>query len=148
MTRRWWQCCASTWAFQAPTQDHRPHDGGPLAHRFPFRRRNRGSSAVNGLSAIALMLSLSAGAISFLSPCVLPLVPGYLSFMSGRSVARGAQSVSTLTALASGLAFVAGFATVFTTLGASATAAGRLLLAYKNEANVVGGMIVAVFGLV
>ena len=105
---------------------------------------------MNGVSAIALGAAFMAGIVSFLSPCVLPLVPGYISYVGGRTLERRAEG-----SWPAGLAgpwfsavFVLGFSTVFITLGASATALGRLLLAYKNEANLAAGVIVAVFGLV
>jgi cytochrome c-type biogenesis protein len=101
-----------------------------------------------GLSRIALLASFTAGIVSFLSPCVLPLVPGYVSYVGGRSLNRsGDGSASTFAALWFSTSFVLGFSTVFITLGASATAIGRLLLSYKNEANLVAGVIVAIFGL-
>jgi cytochrome c-type biogenesis protein len=105
---------------------------------------------MNGVSAIALGAAFMAGIVSFLSPCVLPLVPGYISYVGGRTLERRAEG-SWSTGLAPpwfSAVFVLGFSTVLITLGASATALGRLLLAYKNEANLAAGVIVAVFGLV
>ena len=105
---------------------------------------------MNGVSAIALGAAFTAGIVSFLSPCVLPLVPGYISYVGGRTLERraeGSWSAGLATPWFSAV-FVLGFSTVFITLGASATALGRLLLAYKNEANLAAGVIVAVFGLV
>jgi cytochrome c-type biogenesis protein len=103
---------------------------------------------MTGISAVALFASFTAGIISFLSPCVLPLVPGYVSYVGGRSLDRsGDRSAPRFAALWFSTSFVLGFSTVFITLGASATAIGRLLLSYKNEANLVAGAIVAVFGL-
>lgn len=101
-------------------------------------------------SGIGLITALAAGAISFLSPCVLPLVPGYLSYVAGRSIdelqTRNHRH-ERLAVLGASLAFVLGFSTVFIALGASATALGQILLAYKQEANIVGGAIIIVFGL-
>jgi cytochrome c-type biogenesis protein len=91
-----------------------------------------------------------AGMVSFLSPCVLPLVPGYLSYVAGHSVHGAAQPADprpSVAVLALGLLFVLGFSTVFIALGASATALGQWLLRYRYEANIVGGAIVAGFGL-
>jgi cytochrome c-type biogenesis protein len=103
---------------------------------------------MTGVSGLALAASFTAGVVSFLSPCVLPLVPGYVSYVGGRSLARaGDGPPSSLAALWFSTSFVLGFSTVFITLGASATAVGRLLLSYKNEANLVAGAIVAIFGL-
>lgn len=101
------------------------------------------------IANIGLVTAFLAGVVSFVSPCVLPLVPGYLSYIAGRSLDEldvpGQFTRFTLFAHA-GL-FVLGFSTVFITLGASATALGHLLLTYKQEANVAGGIIVIAFGL-
>lgn len=94
--------------------------------------------------------AFGAGIVSFLSPCVLPLVPGYVSYVAGTSLADQAQRPSgtrRLASLALSLCFVAGFTTVFVALGAGASAAGQLLLRYKNETNIAGGAIVILFGL-
>ena len=91
-----------------------------------------------------------AGIISFLSPCVLPLVPGYVSYFAGQSAASLATPSPTLPSLqtiALSLCFVLGFSTVFVILGASATALGQMLLAYRYELNLAGGAIVIGFGL-
>ena len=102
------------------------------------------------LSLLALLTSFGAGIISFLSPCVLPLVPAYLSYVAGQSLG-GTVSAGTLAgrpvALISSLLFVLGFSTVFVILGASATMLGRLLLSYRYEANLVGGAVIVVFGI-
>ena len=89
-----------------------------------------------------------AGAASFLSPCVLPLVPGYVSYIAGRSLPGKNGSSPTLTWSALGLAllFVMGFSTIFIALGASASALSEPLLRYRREATFVGGAIVVVFG--
>ena len=94
--------------------------------------------------------ALLAGAISFLSPCVLPLVPGYLAFIAGRATPAGDATVAADTRLDRRLApvaFVLGFSLVFILMGAGATALGQLLLQYRYEANLVGGAFVVVFGL-
>lgn len=101
-------------------------------------------------SALALATAFAAGIVSFLSPCVLPLVPAYLSYVAGHSLhdLRGRSDVhSRIGAVALSGFFVAGFSAVFIALGASATALGRLLLQYRYEANILGGVIVVVFGL-
>src|SRR5581483_1772628 len=102
---------------------------------------------MNGV--VALFASFTAGVVSFLSPCVLPLVPGYVSYVGGRAFDRSeAMEASPKSGpLWFSTIFVLGFSTVFITLGASATAIGRLLLSYKNEANLVAGIIVTIFGL-
>jgi cytochrome c-type biogenesis protein len=100
------------------------------------------------LSLIGLVTAFAAGVISFLSPCVLPLVPGYVSFVAGTSLEelrdRQAPRLQVLTLAAT---FVLGFTLVFVTFGASATALGRLLLAYRYELGLIAGVIVILFGL-
>ncbi|MBE7184141.1 MAG: cytochrome c biogenesis protein CcdA [Methylobacterium mesophilicum] len=97
------------------------------------------------IANIGVPAALLAGMISFLSPCVLPLVPGYVSFIAGSSNRLGVRSKAG-TAFVS-LCFVLGFSTVFILLGASATAISGLLLSYRYEANIVGGAIIILFGI-
>jgi len=101
------------------------------------------------IAGVGLVSTFLAGLISFISPCVLPLVPGYVSFIAGRSLDEldGTSHFTRLTLFGQAAFFVLGFSTVFIALGASATAIGQLLLSYKQEANLVGGMIIVVFGL-
>jgi cytochrome c-type biogenesis protein len=102
------------------------------------------------VSIFALLTSFAAGIVSFLSPCVLPLVPGYVSYIAGQSFngqASEAAARKTLTALRLSVFFVLGFSTVFVILGASATALGQLFLSYRYEANLAAGAVVIVFGL-
>lgn len=102
------------------------------------------------LSSIGILTVLAAGAVSFLSPCVLPLVPAYVAYVAGESLDRVAAprvSAARVPALGLSLLFVMGFSTVFVLLGASATALGQLLLRYRYEMNIAGGAIVIVFGL-
>ncbi|MCB1463344.1 MAG: cytochrome c biogenesis protein CcdA [Nitratireductor sp.] len=97
-----------------------------------------------------LIAAFAAGIVSFLSPCVLPLVPGYLSYVAGRSAIDKSAPVLVLPRLGAvslSLCFVLGFGTVFVILGASATALGQLLLSYRNELNIVGGALVIGFGV-
>jgi cytochrome c-type biogenesis protein len=91
-----------------------------------------------------------AGAISFLSPCVLPLVPGYISYVVGTTESAGASNVSlrkSLPALLLSTCFVLGFSTIFILLGAGATGLSHILLSYRYEANIIGGLIIILFGL-
>ena len=100
--------------------------------------------------SVGVLVAFSAGLFSFLSPCVLPLFPSYVSFITG-------MSVSDLTADLSGaarrrvmlhaLAFVLGFSLVFVALGASFSAAGQFLLDYRNLIRQVGGALIVLFGL-
>lgn len=102
------------------------------------------------ISSIGILTALIAGLVSFLSPCVLPLVPGYISYVAGQSMenVRGNEDKQARrSAVLLSVFFVLGFSTVFVSLGASATALGGLLLTYRYEANLVGGAIVILFGL-
>lgn len=105
---------------------------------------------MTSLTAFALLTAFGGGIISFLSPCVLPLVPGYMSYVAGSTLTHYQQTsgrTHRLQILGLSLCFVAGFSSVFIALGAGASALGELLLRYKYEANLVGGSIVIVFGL-
>lgn len=100
------------------------------------------------MTDITWLTAFAAGIVSFLSPCVLPLVPGYVSFMSGVSLEElSSDSGASRKAGGAAIAFVLGFALVFTLLGASASAVGRLLDAYRNAFNSVAGVVVILFGL-
>jgi cytochrome c-type biogenesis protein len=87
-----------------------------------------------------------AGLLSFLSPCVLPLVPSYLSYVTGMSGVAELRSRRHLALLHATL-FVVGFSLIFIALGATATAFGRLLNAYQHWLERVGGALIVVFGL-
>jgi cytochrome c-type biogenesis protein len=95
--------------------------------------------------------SFAAGLFSFLSPCVLPLVPGYVSFMSGLSLEELSSDEKSGTAMRhagwESLFFVLGFAIVFTALGASASAAGKFLVAHLPAVTKLAGAIIIVFGV-
>ncbi|RWK65782.1 cytochrome c biogenesis protein CcdA [Mesorhizobium sp.] len=102
------------------------------------------------ISNIGVLTAFVAGILSFLSPCVLPLVPGYVSYVAGRKpavVAADTAFAPSLPAMGLSLCFVLGFSTVFIAFGASATALGQMLLSYRVELNLVGGAIVILFGL-
>jgi cytochrome c-type biogenesis protein len=101
-------------------------------------------------STIGLLAAFAAGMVSFLSPCVLPLVPGYVSYVAGQShsaLEHRRSAEQRLGALALSAVFVLGFGAVFVALGAGAGALGGLLLRYRYEANFVGGAVVVLFGI-
>ena len=108
---------------------------------------------MDGLPQIGLSLAFGAGVISFFSPCVAPLVPGYLSFISGISTReqRTASSISrthaTLRTVAASLVFVLGFTLVFVALGAGAALFGGLLETYRKPLNRVTGVVMIGMGL-
>lgn len=100
--------------------------------------------------SLGVAVAFSAGLFSFLSPCVLPLFPSYLSFVTGMSVADltadlGAPARRRV--LFHALAFILGFSIVFVALGASFSAAGQLLLDYRQWIRRAGGILIVIFGL-
>src|SRR5689334_15713035 len=102
------------------------------------------------LNPATLLFAVWAGLLSFLSPCVLPLLPAYLSYMTGLSAEQlvAQQGVAARTrVLGHALAFVAGLAIVFTLFGASASLLGRLLLQNLPLLTRLAGLLVIVFGL-
>lgn len=102
------------------------------------------------ISGIGVLAAFLAGAISFLSPCVLPLVPGYVSYIAGQpnlAAVRRVRFAARLPVAGLSLCFVLGFSTVFIALGAGASALGNLLLTYRYELNLLGGAVVILFGL-
>lgn len=105
--------------------------------------------AMTAVSEIGLFAAFAAGMISFLSPCVLPLVPGYISYVSGATaIDPGGSPSARLATLLPSAGFVLGFSTVFVALGASATLLSQILLAYRYETNIIGGAIIILFGIV
>ena len=97
------------------------------------------------LGLVALITAFLAGMASFLSPCVLPLVPGYLSYLAGDGQAYTQVKRSQL--LGRSVCFVAGFSLVFIALGASLSYLGQLLMAYRYQLNLAAGVMVALAGL-
>lgn len=97
---------------------------------------------------VTLGLAFLAGLASFLSPCVLALVPAYVGYLSGRSVGAGGTAVQNRrVTFTHGLAFVLGFSVVFIVLGAAASALGVLLYDGRQWLAKIGGVIVILFGL-
>ncbi|MDP3048205.1 MAG: cytochrome c biogenesis protein CcdA, partial [Thermodesulfovibrionales bacterium] len=99
-----------------------------------------------------------AGILSFLSPCVLPLVPSYVSFITGMSFedltgrydskpsSADRKRVRNLT-ITNSLVFIVGFSAVFIALGASSSAAGQILFQYQDSIRIIGGILIIIFGL-
>jgi cytochrome c-type biogenesis protein len=111
---------------------------------------------------VTLLAAFGAGLLSFISPCVLPLVPGYLSYISGLSLddMRGTTTVAGGSAVAvaravgarrqvvlSSIAFIVGFSLVFVSLGAAASAIGQFLAERQALFNRIAGAVIIVFGL-
>jgi cytochrome c-type biogenesis protein len=99
------------------------------------------------MTAAGLLAAFAAGAISFLSPCVLPLVPGYVSYIAGGLAEGAVDGPSRLATLGLGLCFVVGFSVVFVLFGAGASALGQWLLVHRYELNILGGALVIAFGM-
>jgi cytochrome c-type biogenesis protein len=100
---------------------------------------------MNEPAALGFAVAFIAGLLSFLSPCVLPLVPSYVGFITGMTLPE--VTGRRRAALTHGLLFVAGFSLVFVLLGASATALGRTLGYYQVWLQRVGGVLIILFGL-
>jgi cytochrome c-type biogenesis protein len=98
-----------------------------------------------GSDAVSLGVAFAAGVLSFLSPCVLPLIPSYIGFLTGMTTEE--LQVRRGTALLHALWFVGGFSLIFVALGASASALGVALLASQHWIARVGGVLVILFGL-
>lgn len=102
------------------------------------------------MTEISLPIAFVAGIVSFLSPCVLPLVPGYVSMLSGESIEQlraGADAGMGRRIFLNSVAFVVGFSTVFVALGASATWVGNFLASQRRAFDIVAGILIIVFGL-
>jgi cytochrome c-type biogenesis protein len=101
---------------------------------------------VNEPATLGLVVAFAAGLLSFLSPCVLPLVPSYIGFLTGMSLPE--MSGRRRVALGHAFLFVLGFSLVFILLGASATALGRALNYYQIWLQRIGGALIILFGLI
>src|SRR5689334_20331318 len=95
--------------------------------------------------SLGVVISFTAGLLSFLSPCVLPLIPSYVTFVTGLSLEDVQKSKHI--ALVHALLFVLGFTLVFLAMGATATALGRMLGYNRDWVGRIGGVIVIVLGL-
>jgi cytochrome c-type biogenesis protein len=103
------------------------------------------------MTDVNIFVAFAAGVFSFLSPCVLPLIPSYLSFVSGVSLEemRGEQALPRMRwrVALNAIAFIAGFSLVFISLGASASFLGGLFMAYRNAIRILGGVFILLVGL-
>ncbi|WP_027389325.1 cytochrome c biogenesis CcdA family protein [Chrysiogenes arsenatis] len=99
------------------------------------------------VAEITLGAAFLAGILSFLSPCVLPLIPGYLSFLSGSSLEQMQQGKGRANLMLRAAMFVVGFSLVFIALGASATSIGSLLLGYMPIFMQIAGVLIIIFGI-
>lgn len=103
------------------------------------------------ITDVTIPAALVAGIVSFLSPCVLPLVPPYLIYLTGATIEHVAndeqEAVSRRAVMISALMFVLGFSTVFTMLGASASLIGSVIRAYAAQLSIVAGVLIILMGL-
>ena len=94
---------------------------------------------------IKLILSFGAGFISFLTPCVLPIIPGYISYITGKSLNEIEQNKKVV--LLKTILFSIGFSIIFIILGATASAVGNILLFLSNELRIAAGVVIILFSL-
>ncbi|HSL71354.1 MAG TPA: cytochrome c biogenesis protein CcdA, partial [Longimicrobiales bacterium] len=97
--------------------------------------------------SVTFAVAFVAGVLSFLSPCVLPLVPSYLGFVTGMTLDDLRGGTSRWAILVPALAFTAGFSLVFLIMGATATLLGQMLLRYQDWISRIGGVLIILFGL-
>ena len=94
-----------------------------------------------------MLLAFSAGLLSFLSPCVLPLVPAYISYLTGSSIEDLKNDKTKLNTLYKSFGFVLGFSIIFILMGVSITSLGKILITYKDLFRKIGGTLIIIFGL-
>jgi cytochrome c-type biogenesis protein len=99
-------------------------------------------------TGVGIPLALAAGFVSFLSPCVLPLVPGYLSTVIGVTPVDLKEGVSARRVLVPSLLFIGSFSAIFILLGMSATLIGSALTTHKAELEQIGGVVIILLGLI
>lgn len=106
---------------------------------------------MQSIPQISLLAAFSAGLLSFVSPCVLPLVPSYISYITGLSVEQltdaSERNKFKSAIILNALLFIGGFSTVFIAFGASASFLGQLLITYQDHIRRIGGVMIIVFGL-
>lgn len=104
-------------------------------------------TAFKAMKDVSFTLAFFAGVLSFLSPCVLPLVPAYVSFVTGLSIDELKAAPRLSKTMGNTLAFIMGFSTIFVALGASSSFVGRLFLRYQDYIRTGGGILTIIFGL-
>lgn len=106
---------------------------------------------MQSIQQISLVAAFTAGLLSFVSPCVLPLVPSYISYITGLSVEQlmdAAERTKFKKAIVlNSLIFIAGFTSVFVAFGASASLVGQALIIYQEHLRHIGGIVIIIFGL-
>lgn len=118
---------------------------------FSYKVLYKYSVTMDGLPQVSLFIAFSAGILSFVSPCVLPLVPSYITYITGVSFNElaGAESKSKLrwATIFHSLLFIFGFSTIFIIMGASASYIGQLLARYQQWIMKIGGVLIIILGV-
>ena len=96
---------------------------------------------------VSFFLAFSAGLLSFLSPCVLPLIPGYLSYLAGNTIGAQRATEDKRRLLYKSIFFVVGFTVIFVLMGASITTLGRLFVKYQLFIRRISGIVMIIFGI-
>ena len=106
---------------------------------------------IDSLNQVSLFAAFSAGLLSFISPCVLPLVPSYVSYITGLSLEQltdvAERQRFRKAILLNSLLFILGFSTVFIAFGASASFVGQVLFEYQDIIRKLGAVLIIIFGL-
>ncbi|MFZ5354475.1 MAG: cytochrome c biogenesis CcdA family protein [Bacillota bacterium] len=99
------------------------------------------------MNDVSFLLAVTAGFLSFLSPCVLPLVPAYISYLTGSSISELQSSKARLLTLYKSIGFVIGFSVIFILMGLSVTSLGNLLIKNKEIFTKISGALIILFGI-
>lgn len=99
------------------------------------------------LNNVSLILAFSAGLLSFLSPCVLPLVPAYISYITGTSIGDSDSKKSNIYVLYKSIGFIIGFSIIFIIMGASITSIGKVFIKNQSIFRKISGILIFIFGL-
>lgn len=94
-----------------------------------------------------MLLAFSAGLLSFLSPCVLPMIPAYISYLTGTSVKDLKSERMSLITIYKSIGFIIGFSLIFIAMGASVTSLGKLLIGNREALLKIGGVLIIIFGI-
>lgn len=99
------------------------------------------------MNDVTIFIAFAAGMLSFLSPCVFPLIPAYVSHLTGSSFQEGKIVVNRVSLLYQSLSFIVGFSLVFIAMGASASTIGRIFAQERELVQLISGLLIIVFGL-
>ncbi|MNO79691.1 Thiol:disulfide interchange protein DsbD precursor [compost metagenome] len=99
------------------------------------------------MDLLTMLIALAAGALSFLSPCVFPLIPAYISHITGSSIQNNKMEVNRKLLLERSISFILGFSVVFIAMGASASMVGRIFAEQRELVQKVSGLLIIMFGM-